>query len=55
MKNPFRKSWKPGAPSMKPTYPPSAEKPMPVPKEFPIRSRQISKPTVPPGAEPPME
>ncbi len=55
MKNPFRKSWRPPTSTMRPTSLPSAEKPMPVPKEFPIRSRQISKPTVPPGAEPPME
>ena len=55
MKNPFRKYRKTGAPTPRPILPQSAEKPMPVPKEFPIRSRQISKPTVPPGAEPPME
>ena len=55
MWNPFTRSRRYGAPSQRPTSPPSAERPMPRPTELIIENAPVSKPTTPSSAETPMQ
>ena len=59
MANPFKRADRDGAPSIHPTPPESAEKPMPDPavtQDLPIEAdRAVDRPAAPPSAETPME
>ena len=57
MNNPFRKNERyPGAPSVRPKAPPSAEEPMPSPGTTPrTKDLPVDKPAAPPSAETPMK
>lgn len=55
MWNPFNRPRRYGAPSYRPTSPPSSERPMPAPTEQIIENAPVSKPAAPPSAETPMK
>ena len=55
MWNPFNRPRRYGAPSQRPTSPPSAERPMQRPVELIIENAPVSKPAAPPRAETPMK